>query len=680
MSIVRLSARRGARRPWFGLSMAAAIAVSGVAIAPASSLAAPEVSPSLADLPLEASLTAVALRQVRSADAAEVMHGLYALDGLLALPGFRGEAVTSALESEGALGVLTAVKAKGRAGKELLARIRAEVERRLGQAGAPITPAALAAAGETPTLVSLQPGRTWLSVPGEVAAEAVVVLEGCDHVRVRRFDGAGRRLGAVEVYSAFAPARLGLDGAGERVLVAVDDVGACAPGAGRVGFVRAPAPPAVRTDAAAVNLPDDGVVRVRPTGDGVLQARFMAEPATLYDVRTIDLEGRTDTRLAVRSPEGAVVADDDGGGGLASQVSLHTLSGGPVAVEVTLARAGLDSSYRLAVQRRFRYETAGATRLSSATLEGEPASLPGAAWSGAVVPLTLDDGGGRFGFMAQAGTVYTVQTPFEVTFLGPGGAPALRLLREASLDAPTVAPVVAFLALATGPTTLQVAPTPAAPAGTPGWFQMVASIEPLPVPREAVLGSSAASPLRFSTDGGRSDGGVLSTLAPGGEGWLALEPARGVTYEIAVDAEDDAGLVVTAFTPDRDRKGELVRVAERSGRWAAIQVGGSAAGPFLLRVRRADGADPNARVRVEVHPSRAYDGFGVGDRVALQEHRALAGDRNWSEGMRGFVGRSATITGLAGRDAAGAWVVRVDLDRGEFVWRTRDLTLLQRTR
>jgi len=68
----------------------------------------------------------------------------------------------------------------------------------------------------------------------------------------------------------------------------------------------------------------------------------------------------------------------------------------------------------------------------------------------------------------------------------------------------------------------------------------------------------------------------------------------------------------------------------------------------------------------------------VGDVVKLGVHRPFGGSANWSEAMQVFVGRNAVIRELMGVDPWGAWVVRVDLDEGRFLWRTRDVTLTQR--
>jgi hypothetical protein len=82
--------------------------------------------------------------------------------------------------------------------------------------------------------------------------------------------------------------------------------------------------------------------------------------------------------------------------------------------------------------------------------------------------------------------------------------------------------------------------------------------------------------------------------------------------------------------------------------------------------------------RCDQDPDTAYYGLAQpGARVVLWRHRRFDGDSNWAEGMSAHVGAEARITELAGVDASGCPVVMVDVDGGEFVWRVRDLALVQ---
>lgn len=69
-------------------------------------------------------------------------------------------------------------------------------------------------------------------------------------------------------------------------------------------------------------------------------------------------------------------------------------------------------------------------------------------------------------------------------------------------------------------------------------------------------------------------------------------------------------------------------------------------------------------------------GYRAGDRVVLDRHRSVDGNENWNPAMDEFVGQTATILELVGArgDAAGCFLVRVDADKGKWVWRVESLT------
>jgi len=67
------------------------------------------------------------------------------------------------------------------------------------------------------------------------------------------------------------------------------------------------------------------------------------------------------------------------------------------------------------------------------------------------------------------------------------------------------------------------------------------------------------------------------------------------------------------------------------------------------------------------------DGFRVGDRVILGRHDPVNGYDNWAPPMNQYVGRTAVITQIAVQDSSGCTTVRVDVDRGRWLWRTRNL-------
>ncbi len=74
--------------------------------------------------------------------------------------------------------------------------------------------------------------------------------------------------------------------------------------------------------------------------------------------------------------------------------------------------------------------------------------------------------------------------------------------------------------------------------------------------------------------------------------------------------------------------------------------------------------------------------FPIGSRVVLGEHEVVTKDdpdsRNWGEDMSDYVGMTATVTGHEGQDPWGRPVVTVDVDDGQYYWRTENMELLER--
>lgn len=71
----------------------------------------------------------------------------------------------------------------------------------------------------------------------------------------------------------------------------------------------------------------------------------------------------------------------------------------------------------------------------------------------------------------------------------------------------------------------------------------------------------------------------------------------------------------------------------------------------------------------------SYGRIRMGTMVKLGKHRPVDGNANWGSDMEAFVGKVGRVTKMPGVDAAGCPVVRVDVDREQFAWRIRDLTL-----
>lgn len=68
-------------------------------------------------------------------------------------------------------------------------------------------------------------------------------------------------------------------------------------------------------------------------------------------------------------------------------------------------------------------------------------------------------------------------------------------------------------------------------------------------------------------------------------------------------------------------------------------------------------------------------GLVAGDKVRIGKHDAVNDeDDNWCPRMDKYIGKIATIKKVLGFDPEGYEVARIDLDEGEYSWRTRNMT------
>lgn len=100
--------------------------------------------------------------------------------------------------------------------------------------------------------------------------------------------------------------------------------------------------------------------------------------------------------------------------------------------------------------------------------------------------------------------------------------------------------------------------------------------------------------------------------------------------------------------------------------------------------RASSGAEPAPSEQVDARVPQAcgltdatarFDPITVGTEVVLGRHRTVEGDDNWTPEMDPYVGRRARVTELVGVDDQGCLLIRVDLDRGDWFWRLRDVRL-----
>jgi hypothetical protein len=75
-----------------------------------------------------------------------------------------------------------------------------------------------------------------------------------------------------------------------------------------------------------------------------------------------------------------------------------------------------------------------------------------------------------------------------------------------------------------------------------------------------------------------------------------------------------------------------------------------------------------------LRPATGQRPLQVGDAVILGRHATVNGDDNWNPEMDKYVGKRARIVAFVGQDPSGCDTVRVNLDRGRFVWRVQNLT------
>lgn len=656
--------RRGLGAGWF-----AALCLAAPAWA-----AAPGLDAVIADQPLETSLAAAALVQLGQGGGERTGSALHELERLLLLSGHRARAVDEALEAGGAAELLqqAAATSKSKDHRALAARLGEQVRARLGLDGVSgalkVAPGSLTA----PTAQAVQGARAWLTMDAPGGQEVTLKLAGCGSAEARLFDPSGRRLTGVVRLDDFTPQPLVTPAGAKALLVRLDAAEGCAGWGVAVAARPGPRPLARGTSyEAPARLDADVVYQVVPEAGETLWAAFLAEPGSIYEVTTSELFGNTDTRLSVSLPGAAApLVDDDSGGGLSSLVRFDTLLGGEVRVEVDLLRAHRDSRYKLEVRRVFRYDVAPGLALSA-----EPSALPPAAWGGFVVPVTLANGEGRVRFQAVSGNVYRVQTDLDVSFVGPGGAPGFRVLAAEEARPWSVRPYRVFLALENGSTEMRFRAPQGAGEGP--WFVQVINEPDLePVPREVTYAGTVKAPMGLVPTAAENwDGGVIGEVAPGAVVWARFTASAGASYRVGAESVDPAAALSLGLYETR-QQGTPLAVAARTGPLVSVRPPVAGEGTYLVRLENT-GSEATV-VRLAAQADVAYDGFRLGDLVKLARHRAVAGDTNWSDEMAPYVGRNGRVTSLAGQDGSGSWVVRIDVDGGAWVWRTRDLTLAQR--
>lgn len=94
-------------------------------------------------------------------------------------------------------------------------------------------------------------------------------------------------------------------------------------------------------------------------------------------------------------------------------------------------------------------------------------------------------------------------------------------------------------------------------------------------------------------------------------------------------------------------------------------------------VVRVEGNDFVWRVRNLALKGRGEPGsygYQSGDSVIIGAHRYISEDNNWADEMSEFVGQTAKITSMEGKDGTDSAIVHVDVDSGDWYWRVETLS------
>lgn len=87
---------------------------------------------------------------------------------------------------------------------------------------------------------------------------------------------------------------------------------------------------------------------------------------------------------------------------------------------------------------------------------------------------------------------------------------------------------------------------------------------------------------------------------------------------------------------------------------------------------RADGPALPEQVVLDLRSPSGHNGLKVGSRVRVHRHYVREGSSNWASGMEQYVGKSATVIELV-EGSPGEALVRLDIDDGQYVWRSESL-------
>ncbi len=620
-----------------------------------------------AEQPMEVMMAATAVEHLSSGDKDRVGHGLQLLDDLLGLEGFRRDTVDQALRAVHALDALQKAQIRGKGQARLKETLEASLAQRLDIDGmSKAAPLRKQEGGDAGRLPKGRRAGFFLLGPADGGEELHVRVAGCADVRAQVVDGLGGALTPPGLVDPFSGIHLRVPAAEARFLYVRSGEGCDDPLSATVRASHGARVVDAGAQKAPLHLDAGQDVHVLAAAGTDLAISVPVQPGGIYRVRTHDLIGPTDTVLDL-ALEGDRHVSDDADGGWGSQVDVEVLEGSKLEGHVRLKSSGPASSYVLSVEEVFRYTMGEELDLSEPS-----ARLPVAGWSGRVMPVSFPGHEGRLQLRVVAGVLYRFQGDFDMALLDEDGqAIAVRLLREEHQPSWASRPVSAFVALRDGPASLVLRPRSGSAVTDKAFLQVMSHEQSVHTPQQMDLPRSAGGALALpNVRSENSSTGYVDVLAPGEEAWLRFEAQSAHGYLVDVDgARPTANLSATLHAGGPG--GEPAHRVTTSKGLGTLYWASERQEELFLRVRNEGEAAETVRVGLSGEPH--YNGFEAGDTVTLRKHLTWRGTTNWSEDMERFVGRPARITQLAGRDNSGSWLVRVDLDEGVNLWRTRDL-------
>lgn len=410
--------------------------------------------------------------------------------------------------------------------------------------------------------------------------------------------------------------------------------------------------------------------------------RFRPVVETIHVIETSRLTEDLDTRLSLSlpdEPEEAVATNDDGG--RERWASRLTMVGGGdeylVRLE-NLAETGGECELSFT----------GKGTVSELVARGEPVPLPEASRqedAPAIEKDVLYEGFVGLAFQQWAKVAVEAGKLYEISVAGGdvGFDSELSIHDETEEelayndDASGLDSRIEWVAPRDGTFYVQVGEL----SGNPGAFELgIHELESSGVPIAVAHAPDEAVPLEIGN-------AYFGAIDEDEEQWLRFSAREGGVYRI--EARERGGPFDSRLWLYEDARGE--DLAAFNDDWAddlmnldsRIEWQASRDGDYVFKLDELDGYGGGFTVTVEelsalevVPPERKpFDGWHVGDRVILSRHREIDGEENWDPEMEQYVGKAAEITELFTTEpGSGAYLVRVDIDHGEWSWRTESLT------